>query len=56
MVVEDDMPLAYPRKPAYREDQTLFVIPTDPAVRYRLIIGAMGPLCVVSGVTTYSYE
>lgn len=52
----DVMPLAYPTKPAFRADQTLFFLPTDPAVKYKLIIGSMGIQCIVSGVTTYAYD
>lgn len=50
------IPLAYPTKPAHRAGQTLFFLPTDPAVKYKLVVGSMGVQCIVSGVTTYAYD
>lgn len=50
------LPSAEPAKPEYRPNQTLILLPVDPAVEYQLIIGASGKPCAISGITTYSYN
>lgn len=49
------VPSADPSKPLYRPEQTLLILPTDPAVEYRLIVGSGAAECAVSSVVTYSY-
>lgn len=50
------IPAADQNKPAYRPNQTLIMIPTDPAVEYQLIMGAGGKPCAITAVTAYSYN
>lgn len=51
------LPTADAQKPEYRPDQTLLMLPLDPAAEYRLVIGALGRTRTysVSGITTYAY-
>lgn len=49
------MPMTHPMKPTYRANQALLVLPLDPAKEYKLIIGAMGHACAISGIMTYSH-
>lgn len=52
------VPMAVQNKPSVRlDEQTMFVLPTDPTVKYNLTVGAFGNTtkCHVGGVTSYSF-